>query len=83
MSFRLANEGDGLNDIIVRGLDLYTVAIPPALPIALTIGVVFAVDRLKKERIACVAPSRLLFVFIILYPISLLFIFHLYFFFSS
>ena len=33
-----------------RGLDLFTVAIPPALPIGLTIGTVFAVDRLKRRR---------------------------------
>lgn len=41
-----------------RGLDLFTVAIPPALPIGLTIGTVFAVDRLKKKKISCIAPSR-------------------------
>jgi cation-transporting P-type ATPase 13A2 len=44
--------------IILRGLDLYTIAIPPALPIALTIGVVFAVSRLKDAQISCIAPSR-------------------------
>jgi len=45
-------------DIFVRGGDLVTVAVPPALPIALTIGVAFAVQRLKKYRISCIAPSR-------------------------
>ena len=41
-----------------RGLDLFTVAIPPALPIGLTIGIVFTADRLKKKKISCIAPSR-------------------------
>lgn len=45
-------------EIIIRGLDLFTIAIPPALPIALTIGTVFAVERLKKKNIFCIAPSR-------------------------
>ena len=44
--------------IIARGLDLLTIAVPPALPIALTVGTVFAVDRLKTQKISCIAPTR-------------------------
>jgi cation-transporting P-type ATPase 13A2 len=50
--------GVSFPELIIRFLDVYTVAIPPALPISLTVGIVFAVDRLKKQRISCVAPSR-------------------------
>ena len=43
------------------GLDLITVVVPPALPAALTIGVVYAVQRLKKVRIFCIDPQRVNF----------------------
>jgi cation-transporting P-type ATPase 13A2 len=58
MIFRLIELQVPTHVIVTRGLDLFTVAIPPALPIALTIGTVFAVDRLKKKKISCIAPSR-------------------------
>ena len=58
MIIRFIKVGVPWYEIIVRGLDLYTIAIPPALPIALTIGTVFSVDRLKKKSISCIAPSR-------------------------
>jgi cation-transporting P-type ATPase 13A2 len=44
--------------ILKRALDLFTISIPPALPVAMTIGVSYAVDRLQKEDIYCIAPSR-------------------------
>lgn len=58
MIYKFVSLGVSPKEIVLRGLDLFTIAIPPALPIALTIGVVFAVDRLKKKNIACIAPSR-------------------------
>ena len=63
MIYRYHQLGTSTVEIIVRGLDLFTISIPPALPIALTIGVVFAVARLKKKKISCIAPSRLLFIY--------------------
>ena len=43
------------------GLDLITVVVPPALPAALTIGVVYAIQRLKKSNIFCIDPQRVNF----------------------
>lgn len=44
--------------ILKRALDLFTISIPPALPVAMTIGVAYAVSRLQEEDIYCIAPSR-------------------------
>jgi len=39
-----------------RSLDLLTICVPPAIPAALSCGVVFAMQRLKKSNIFCIAP---------------------------
>lgn len=44
--------------IIVRALDLITIVVPPALPATLTIGISFALARLKKKKIFCISPQR-------------------------
>lgn len=44
--------------IIVRALDLITIVVPPALPATLTIGISFAISRLKKKQIFCISPQR-------------------------
>jgi len=44
--------------IIVRALDLITIVVPPALPATLTIGMNFALSRLKKQQIFCISPQR-------------------------
>ena len=43
---------------IVRGLDIVTTVVPPALPAALTVGTVYALQRLKKHKIYCISPQR-------------------------
>lgn len=44
--------------IILRALDIVTIVVPPALPATLTIGTSFALSRLKKNNISCIAPTR-------------------------
>lgn len=44
--------------ILVRALDLITIVVPPALPATLTIGTNFAISRLRKRQIFCIAPTR-------------------------
>ncbi|KAH6698709.1 ATPase [Verticillium dahliae] len=44
--------------IIVRALDVITIAVPPALPATLSIGTSFALARLKKKQIYCISPQR-------------------------
>ncbi|KAL5499439.1 hypothetical protein EMCRGX_G010855 [Ephydatia muelleri] len=43
---------------IVRGLDVVTTVVPPALPAALTVGTVYALQRLRKKHIYCISPQR-------------------------
>ncbi|GEQ68484.1 hypothetical protein JCM33374_g2152 [Metschnikowia sp. JCM 33374] len=44
--------------MVLRALDIITIVVPPALPATLTIGTSFAVSRLKKKSIFCIAPTR-------------------------
>ena len=44
--------------LIDRTLDLLTVTVPPALPAAMSCGIVFAISRLKKQDIFCISPPR-------------------------
>ncbi|KAK6465062.1 cation translocating P-type ATPase [Scheffersomyces coipomensis] len=44
--------------MILRALDIITIVVPPALPATLTIGTTFAINRLKKLEIFCIAPTR-------------------------
>jgi P-type E1-E2 ATPase len=45
-------------NILDRSLDLITITVPPALPAAMTCGVVFAIRRLKENKIFCISPMR-------------------------
>lgn len=46
-------------EIVLRGLDLFTIVIPPALPIALTSAQFFALRRLRlQQSIYCISPPR-------------------------
>jgi len=44
--------------VIVRALDLITIAVPPALPVTLTIGTNFALGRLRAKNVFCISPQR-------------------------
>ena len=43
---------------VASALDLVSIAVPPALPAAMMIGVATAVDRLRSRAIFCIAPNR-------------------------
>ena len=45
--------------IITKSLDLITIVVPPALPAALAVGIMFAQKRLKKQNIFTVSPQRI------------------------
>jgi len=50
--------GASWQKILLRFVDLVTVAVPPALPVAMTIGTSFALSRLKQRRVFCISPPR-------------------------
>uniref|UniRef100_UPI00358EB84B polyamine-transporting ATPase 13A2-like isoform X2 n=1 Tax=Myxine glutinosa TaxID=7769 RepID=UPI00358EB84B len=45
--------------LVLKMLDLVTIAVPPALPAALTVGSVYAQARLHKQGIYCVSLPRI------------------------
>ncbi|KAJ2855263.1 hypothetical protein J3B02_002262 [Coemansia erecta] len=51
--------GLSANVIAIRALDLVTVVVPPALPATMSIGVSFALSRLRKSHIYCISPTRI------------------------
>lgn len=55
----LAEQGVRLKDLIIRALDIVTIVVPPALPAAMTVGTVYAQNRLKKKSIFCISPPRI------------------------
>lgn len=48
--------GVNARDITLEALDLITVVVPPALPAAMTVGHMYAQNRLGKKDIYCITP---------------------------
>ena len=46
---------------LLTSADILTIAVPPSLPLVLTVGVVLAVERLKKSKIFCIVPDKINF----------------------
>ncbi|GAM26091.1 hypothetical protein SAMD00019534_092660 [Acytostelium subglobosum LB1] len=57
--WRLRDLGNDAGTIALRALDLITIVIPPALPLAMSVGTGFAMVRLRKRKIFCISPPRL------------------------
>ncbi|XP_068630367.1 polyamine-transporting ATPase 13A3-like [Battus philenor] len=51
--------GSSPGTIILRTLDIITIVVPPALPAAMTAGIVYSQQRLRRNRIFCVSPARI------------------------
>ncbi|KAJ1965507.1 hypothetical protein GGI12_000729 [Dipsacomyces acuminosporus] len=51
--------GVSAHAIALKALDLITVTIPPAMPMAATLCMTFAARRLLKKKIFCISPSRI------------------------
>ena len=45
----LVQSGLGTETIVDMSLDLITIAVPPAIPAAMSCGIVFAIERLKRH----------------------------------
>ena len=48
-----------VSEQILRALDIVTIVIPPALPAAMSVGIVYAHNRLKIKSIYCISPPRI------------------------
>jgi len=49
----------GVGDLIDRSLALVTITVPPSLPAAMTVGIVYSISRLKKSKIFSTSPQRI------------------------
>ena len=47
-----------VSTLIDRSLNLIVIAVPPALPAAMSCGMIFAIRRLKDQKIFCISPPR-------------------------
>ena len=45
-----------IKETIVRFLDLITITVPPALPAAMSVGIMFALSRLRDKNVFCINP---------------------------
>uniref|UniRef100_A0A8C5Q6H3 Cation-transporting ATPase n=1 Tax=Leptobrachium leishanense TaxID=445787 RepID=A0A8C5Q6H3_9ANUR len=52
-------KGASARDVIVMSLLAVTVAIPPVLPAAVAVAIMYAQKRLKKKKIFCISPQRI------------------------
>ncbi|XP_045764970.1 polyamine-transporting ATPase 13A3-like [Maniola jurtina] len=52
--------GSQVGLIVLRTLDIITIVVPPALPAAMTAGIVYSQQRLKRNKIFCVSPPRII-----------------------
>ena len=59
LTIKLWNYADKL-DIFVKLGDLITVTVPPGLPISMTFGIVFALEKLKNKKIFCTSPNKII-----------------------
>lgn len=55
----MISRGESPSLVVLRTLDLITIVIPPALPAAMTVGIVFAQKRLKKSKVFCISPRSI------------------------
>ncbi|RKP21240.1 hypothetical protein ROZALSC1DRAFT_27340 [Rozella allomycis CSF55] len=51
--------GNSWRYIMKRALDLFTIAIPPALPATMSVGISYALKRLRSEHIYCISPNKI------------------------
>ncbi|NWS84107.1 AT134 ATPase, partial [Toxostoma redivivum] len=51
--------GEETGEVVKKALDVITIAVPPALPAALTTGIIYTQQRLKKKGIFCISPQRI------------------------
>jgi cation-transporting ATPase 13A2 len=55
----LIDQGNPSDILAFKSLDLSTIAIPPQLPTTISVGVAFALARLKFKNIFCINPQRI------------------------
>ncbi|GMT35846.1 hypothetical protein PFISCL1PPCAC_27143, partial [Pristionchus fissidentatus] len=55
----MALRGNDISKIIIRSLDIVTITVPPALPAAMSVGIINSKMRLSRKNIYCISPSTI------------------------
>ncbi|KAM3822026.1 polyamine-transporting ATPase 13A3-like isoform 5-T6 [Vipera latastei] len=56
---RSVQQAEPVGRIVLESLDILTITVPPALPAAMTAGVVYAQRRLRRKQIFSLSPQRI------------------------
>uniref|UniRef100_A0ABM5EJN6 Polyamine-transporting ATPase 13A3-like n=1 Tax=Pogona vitticeps TaxID=103695 RepID=A0ABM5EJN6_9SAUR len=56
---RSVQQAEPVGRILLESLDILTITVPPALPAAMTAGVVYAQRRLREKQIFSISPQRI------------------------
>jgi len=56
---RMVQADESFKDVVFEVFDLITIVVPPALPAAMTIGIVLANQRLLPKNIFCISPRTI------------------------
>ncbi|KAM6453284.1 polyamine-transporting ATPase 13A3-like isoform 2-T4 [Liasis olivaceus] len=56
---RSIQQAEPVGRIVLESLDILTITVPPALPAAMTAGVVYAQRRLRQKQIFSISPQRI------------------------
>ena len=60
IAFKFLQDADLSNhELLMRFFDLFTTAVPPALPACLSIGITYSLRRLKEKNIFCLDRDRI------------------------
>lgn len=49
-----------IHNLIMKIIDLITITVPPGLPVSMTFGIIFALDKLKNKQIYCTSPGKVI-----------------------
>jgi magnesium-transporting ATPase (P-type) len=56
----LIHEYAKVTDLVQKFFDLITITVPPSLPVSMTFGIIYAIDRLETRKIFCIAQSKVI-----------------------
>ncbi len=48
------------SDLIIKLIDIILISVPPALPVSMTFGIIYALERLNKKKIFCISQNKVI-----------------------
>jgi cation-transporting ATPase 13A3/4/5 len=47
-------------ELFQKFIDLITITVPPALPVSMTFGIIYAIEKLEKKKIFCISQNKVI-----------------------